>query len=139
MAEPDWEAVRYALDLARQGGFAELELEFSGTRFTARMEPASNGQATSQLAKVEEAAQDPIEPAGVIAIEAPCVGYYKASGTPLEPGKHVSAGEVVASIAALGLANDVPSPLDGEVVDVLVRDGDVVEFGQPIARVKVTG
>ena len=45
-------------------------------------------------------------------------------------------GEIVASIAALGLNNDVESPVSGEIIEVLVKPDQAVEFGQALALVK---
>jgi biotin carboxyl carrier protein len=69
-------------------------------------------------------------------VTAPAVGYFRESATPLEAGAVVEAGQVVAEVVGLGLANDVTTPVDGEVVEVLVAAGDAVEFGQVLARVK---
>ena len=75
------------------------------------------------------------EPA-LLPIKANQVGYYRPAGKPLEVGLTVSKGDVVAVISALGLANDLESPVEGEVVEVLVADGEPVQFGQVLAQVK---
>jgi acetyl-CoA carboxylase biotin carboxyl carrier protein len=64
------------------------------------------------------------------------VGYFKLGSPALAIGQKVEQGQHVASITALGLANDLESAVGGEVVEVLIRDGDPVEYGQVLARVR---
>lgn len=73
--------------------------------------------------------------AGPVVIEAPAVGYYREARDPLQPGRKVVAGEVVAIVSALGLENDVVSPATGEVIEVLARPDQPLEYGQAIAHV----
>jgi acetyl-CoA carboxylase biotin carboxyl carrier protein len=64
------------------------------------------------------------------------VGYYRADGAKLEVGQTIEKGDVVATIAALGLANDLESPVSGVVTEVLAKEGDPVQYGQVLAKVK---
>lgn len=130
------ELIRHALEVARSHGFAEVEIESGGGRFAGTLERGKRAAAT----KPSPAAAEPtaVEPAsnGYAEIKAPLVGYYQSGKQALEPGAAVQRGDVVAVITALGLSNEVESPHEGEIVDVLVKDGDPVEFGQVLARVK---
>ncbi len=128
----DAELIKHALTVAREHGFAEVEIEANGARFAANLEKAKrapNPPPTS--AQTEEHKSN-----GFLDIKATLVGYYNQAKPALEAGKTVSKGDVVAVISALGLDNDVESPHSGEVAEVLVSDGDPVQFGQVIARVK---
>jgi acetyl-CoA carboxylase biotin carboxyl carrier protein len=64
------------------------------------------------------------------------VGFFSEGKAPVEQGATVEASTVVGVITALGLANDVPAGVAGEVVEKLVAEGDPVEFGQPLFRVE---
>jgi acetyl-CoA carboxylase biotin carboxyl carrier protein len=131
MASLDPELVRHALKVAREYGFAEVEIELDAAAFRAKLDPAPKkprGSSTSA-----EPGSDQPE---LLTIKAPLVGYYQERPEPLSPGQTVRQGEIVAVIAALGLANDVESAVAGEVVDVLVKAGDPVEYGQPLATVR---
>ena len=46
----------------------------------------------------------------------------------------VSVPDVVCIIEAMKLMNEITAEFDGKVVDVCVRNGDVVEFGQPLFK-----
>ncbi|GAA3602534.1 acetyl-CoA carboxylase biotin carboxyl carrier protein [Nonomuraea rosea] len=76
-------------------------------------------------------------------IVAPLVGtFYVAPEPGAEPftrlGSRVEPGQTVAIVEAMKLMNQVPSEWSGEVVEVLVGDGQPVEFGQELVRVRVT-
>ena len=125
--------IRHALDVARQRGYAEVEIEADGAKFSASLEKVKKAPApvTSSTTSVEPKTN------GFMDIKAGLVGYYSQAKPSLEPGKNVSKGDVVAVISALGLASDVESQVSGEITEVLVADGDPVQYGQVLARVKV--
>jgi acetyl-CoA carboxylase biotin carboxyl carrier protein len=133
MAGLDSELVRHALQVARQHGFAEVEIALQEATFRAKLDPAPRRTSQGQSTPAGDTA--PSTP-DLLTIKAPLVGYYQERPESLAPGQTVRQGEVVAVIAALGLANDVESAVAGEVVDVLVSAGDPVEFGQVLATVR---
>ncbi len=130
MSSLDLELVRHALAVARQRGYVEVELGADGFEFTAHLEPAPKLHIPVPTA--EAAADD-----GMVPIKAALVGYYTAAKAPLKKGQKVKSGDVIAGITALGIANDIESTATGEVKEVLVKNGDPVEYGQTIAVVKV--
>jgi acetyl-CoA carboxylase biotin carboxyl carrier protein len=134
MAGLDPKLIKHALSVAREHGFAEVEIETPTGRFAATLDRAKKTAAAA--APVEGHAKEGSSN-GFLDIKATLVGYYNQAKPALEPGKSVSKGDVIAVISALGLANDVESPHSGEVAEVLVADGDPVQYGQVLARVKV--
>lgn len=130
MAELDIELVRHALETAKQNGFAEVELEWNGSSFSARLETASR---PAPAPNAPAAPSAPVEQ--LLEIKSPLVGYYQPAKLPLEIDRPVKKGEVIAGIAALGLVTEVESQVSGIVVEVLVEPEQAVEFGQPLARV----
>ena len=76
-------------------------------------------------------------------IKSPIVGTYYGSPSPgaasfVGPGDHVERGQVVCIIEAMKLMNEIESDVDGEVVKVLVTNGQAIEFGQPLLAVRAT-
>mgnify|MGYP003367570644 CR=1 FL=1 len=74
-------------------------------------------------------------------VNAPIVGvFYAASApgkAPFAPvGKKVSKGSTVCIIEAMKCMNEIQAEDDYEIVEVLVKDGDLVEYGQPLFKVK---
>ena len=51
-------------------------------------------------------------------------------------GQKISKGDTICIVEAMKCMNEIQSELDGEVTEVLVKDGDLVEYGQPLFRVK---
>ena len=48
----------------------------------------------------------------------------------------VSKGQVVCIVEAMKLMNEIESEFDGEIVEVCVKDGDVVEYCMPLFKIK---
>lgn len=74
-------------------------------------------------------------------IKSPIVGTFYAASAPgkppfVKPGKSVSRGDVVFIIESMKLMNEVKSELDGVVAEILVSDGEAVEYDQPILRLE---
>ena len=79
--------------------------------------------------------------ANVNVITSPMVGTFYASSAPDKPpyvkkGDKVSKGQVVCIVEAMKLINEIESEFDGEIVEVCVKDGDVVEYGMPLFKIK---
>ena len=74
-------------------------------------------------------------------IKSPLVGtFYSAStpgGTPyVEVGSKVKKGDVLCIVEAMKIMNEITSDFDGEIVEILRKDEDIVEFGMPIFKIK---
>ncbi len=75
-------------------------------------------------------------PAGK-AIKAPLVGTFYAAPSPDQPpfvqvGDTVKKGDVVLIIESMKLMNEVTSDVEGVVQEILVKNGDAVEYDQPL-------
>lgn len=71
----------------------------------------------------------------------PLVGtFYAAPSEGAEPfvtvGDSVKKGQTLAIVEAMKLMNDIESDYDGTIAEVLVENGQPVEYGQPLFRVK---
>ena len=90
----------------------------------------------------EPAAQAPAaapEPQGV-EVTAPMVGVFYAAPAPgdepfVRVGSKVKAGETLCMIEAMKVLNEVAAEADGEVLEICVADGDLVEFGSCLMRI----
>lgn len=74
-------------------------------------------------------------------IESPMVGTFYARPNPdsdayVNVGEKVSEDSVVCIIEAMKLFNEIEAEVKGEIVEVLVEDGQLVEYGQPLFLVK---
>lgn len=74
-------------------------------------------------------------------VKSPLVGTYYSSPTPggkpyAEVGSKVKKGDKLCIVEAMKIMNEILSDFDGEVVEVLRRDEDIVEFGMPLFKIK---
>lgn len=74
-------------------------------------------------------------------IKSPMVGTFYASPAPdkdpfVKVGDKVKKGQVVCIVEAMKLMNEIESEFDGEIVEVCVKDSDVVEYGMPLFKIK---
>ncbi|HEY4551911.1 MAG TPA: acetyl-CoA carboxylase biotin carboxyl carrier protein [Bacillaceae bacterium] len=81
------------------------------------------------------------EDPGLHKIISPMVGTFYQSPSPdsdvyVKPGSAVKADTVVCIVEAMKLFNEIEAEVEGEIVEVLVKDGQLVEYGQPLFLVK---
>ncbi len=96
--------------------------------------------AASAAAAEDPAAAAAVEPAGRL-ICSPVVGVFYAAAAPdqdpfVSQGSVVAAGAPLGIIEAMKLMNEVTSPVDGVVIEILVDNGQRVEYGQPLFRIE---
>lgn len=69
------------------------------------------------------------------------VGTFYSSSSPDTPpyvsvGDRVSKDSIVCIVEAMKLFNEIDADIDGEIVEILVNNGQLVEYGQPLFLVK---
>lgn len=74
-------------------------------------------------------------------IESPIVGTFYCSSTPdgeafVKPGQKVSKGDTLCIIEAMKLMNEINSDVEGVIEEILVKNEDMVEYGQPLFKIK---
>ena len=150
----DLRKLKTLIDLVQQSGIAELEITegeekvrisrgVPGGMATAMPQPptayvaAASPQAPAEAAPVASPeAAAPAEPAGHV-IKSPMVGtFYRSSAPDAKPfadvGQAVKAGETVCIIEAMKLLNEIEADRDGTIREILVENGEPVEYGQPL-------
>lgn len=99
-------------------------------------------QAVTQAAPQAQAPAAEAEPRDEgIVVRAPMVGtFYKAPSPEAEAylkvGDKVSSTSVVCILEAMKLFNEIQAEVSGEVTEILVDDGDMVEYNQPLFRLR---
>lgn len=84
--------------------------------------------------------QDEKEESGNI-VKSPMVGTFYIKPSPnaeayVEVGKEVKKGDVLCIIEAMKLMNEIESEYTGTVIEILVKDGETVEYGTPLFKIK---
>jgi len=158
----DLEKFKELVALMEQHGLTEIDLQGGDRRWRIKRGPSEIFLSPPQYAMPQyaqpqsgfhghpaPAAQPPSKPEAAPAAEepgtvirSPTVGtFYSASAPGEEPyisvGTRVKRDSVVCIIEAMKVMNHITADVEGTVTEVLVRNGDAVEFNQPLFRVKL--
>ena len=141
------------INLMQEHGLTELEIEKNGFKIRLKkglsgaivQEELSSLPRASRSSKEEKSSQiadsEVTEEAGVSIIRSPMVGtFYAAPAPDVEPyvvrGKEVKEGDVLCIIEAMKLMNEIKAELGGKVIDILVENGQPVEFDHPLFKIQ---
>ncbi len=102
--------------------------------------PATPPPSTSAETGPPAAAESKKDEEGVF-IKSPTVGTFYAAPSPEDPpfvtvGSHVEPDTIVCIIEAMKVFNQIPAEVRGTIVEVLVENGQPVEYNQPLFRVR---
>lgn len=80
-------------------------------------------------------------PSNVILIKSPMVGTFYAAAAPDQPpyvsvGAKIKEGDGLCIVEAMKLMNEIKSEMAGEIIEIMVKNGQPVEFDQPLFKVK---
>lgn len=126
-----------------KGGGQEWVLRRGGDPVPVAMSPVSVPMAHHAAPAGPSAA--PQQPGaaedGLVDVKSPMVGTFYRSPSPDEPpfvkeGDRVTADTVVCLVEAMKFFNQIKAEASGTIVKICVSDGDPVEFGQPLFKVR---
>jgi acetyl-CoA carboxylase biotin carboxyl carrier protein len=158
----DLKQIKQVIDLMKRSELSEFAFEEEG--FKLKIRRGANGLpvvSSSQASPVQQAAPAQSAPApvtapapvvaaapavaadeaGVIYIKSPMVGTFYRSGSPeskpyAENGTKVTETSVVCIIEAMKIMNEIQSEVKGTIVEILIENGQPVEYGQKLFKVK---
>jgi acetyl-CoA carboxylase biotin carboxyl carrier protein len=141
----DQDLIRELARLLEETGLTEIEIESAGLRVrvgraavaapvAAQAAPPSPGTAPAPAAPVDLAKHPG-------AVTSPMVGTAYVGPEPgappfVEIGSKVLAGDTLLIIEAMKTMNQIPAPRSGTVTEILIEDGQPVEFGEPLIIVE---
>lgn len=125
-------------ELSYKDGDVDIKLKKEAPREVMEV-PAKQATNVAPQQTSQAPESEPAEKEGKL-IKAPMVGtFYKAPSPESEPfiavGDNVSNDSVVCILEAMKLFNEIQAETSGEIVEILVDDGDMVEYDQPLFRV----
>lgn len=159
----DLAEVKRLLAFMQENGLEEFEYERGGVHIRLKKGSVAPGASSEAVAPPVAApvaspapapaatpavAHDPGRPTAastdVHLIKSPIVGtYYSAPSPEAEPfvtvGSRVEAGQALCIIEAMKLMNEIESDVAGEVVQILVENGNPVEYGEPLFGIRTQG
>jgi acetyl-CoA carboxylase biotin carboxyl carrier protein len=143
----DPKEIRELIEMISRSNFASFELEGDGFKLKlvkeqgaaqAMVVPASPQPA---VAAPQEPAEEPVQDDGTILVHSPIVGTFYRSPSPdappfVEIGSMVKKGQVMCIVEAMKVMNEIEAEVEAEVVDVLVANGQPVEYGEVMFRLR---
>lgn len=150
----EYEKIKQLIEDVGNSKLSEIEIDFpDGTKISMKKEekvvvatPIEESKTTSvqevekkvEIANTEQETKNQAE--GKI-VTSPMVGTFYLKPSPnakpyVEVGKQVKKGDVLCIIEAMKLMNEIECEEEGTIAEILVKDGEPVEYGKPLFRIK---
>ncbi len=153
--ENDFQKISKLIEIMKANGLAEIEIKHGDDRILLKrfgpqqqpvigvvgaapaMPPPPNCTTAAQNFAPETAGQQ----SNLVEIKSPIVGTFYAKPSPdsppyVETGSHVTEQTLVCIIEAMKVMNEIKAEVSGTIVEVLITNGQAIEYGQVIFRVK---
>ena len=143
----DTEKVKALAEIISFYGLTALELDEGETRI--RLEKGTIIQASLSQPVADKVEQTPAPQAGaeeqsvnynkLFEVKSPLVGVFYSAPSPdsetfVSIGSKVKKGDVLCIIEAMKLMNEITAEQDGEIVDICIKNGDIVEYDQVLFK-----
>ncbi len=149
----DLKVIKQVVDLMKRSELSEFEFEEEGFKLRLSRKNGDAPQiiqaapiapapvAAPALAAAPAAPAAPVEEKGISIVKSPMVGTFYTAGSPESPafvkiGDKVGVDTIVCIIEAMKVMNEIQAEISGTITEVLVENGEAVEYGQPLFKVK---
>lgn len=144
----DIEYLKEIIKIVKENDLAEVSIEQGGLKIHVKQshtQPLASVSYTTPVPMAHDVTthkvSSEIAPKDSVYISAPMVGTFYRSPSPdaepyVEVGSEVKAGQVICIIEAMKLMNEISADMDCTILEILVDNGQAVEYDQPIFRVK---
>ncbi|MBA2362368.1 MAG: acetyl-CoA carboxylase biotin carboxyl carrier protein [Chloroflexia bacterium] len=138
------DGLRELIELVSESGVTELRIERGETRLFIKSAPAeaAAAQPVPQLSAPAGGAASSPQPGGqsVLPITSPIVGSFFSAARPgaepfVQVGDIIAPGQTVGIVEAMKVMNNIETEIAGRVVEVLVQNGQAVEYGTELMLV----
>jgi acetyl-CoA carboxylase biotin carboxyl carrier protein len=143
------DTLKEIVKVAKDQGVAELKVEAKDFKvsvsFALTASPILHNQAPivqhSSVVHSAPSTKNLASDAGLHVIKSPFVGTFYASPSPGKPiyakiGDKVKSGQPLCVLEAMKIMNEIDSDINGEIVEICVDNESLVEFGQPLFKIK---
>lgn len=148
----DYEQIKDLIKIIEASKLTEFEMSMNGATVKMKKAGADGGDLSGAKVKQSiQAAGDAYAPVTIIPEDAaakiegqivtsPIVGTFYTAATPnasdfVTVGQKVAVGDVLCIIEAMKIMNEITSDYNGQVAEVYVENGEMVEYGQPLYRI----
>jgi len=145
--------IKEMIQLMNENNLTELELEKDGLKIRLKksasgsIEPSVSQDTPSATSAQAKGNGEPKEPPKIPTsapktyIKSPMVGTFYASPAPdaapfVQIGSQVEVGQVICVIEAMKLMNEIKAEVRGKISEILLNNGDPVEFSQPLFSIE---
>jgi acetyl-CoA carboxylase biotin carboxyl carrier protein len=147
----DIRKVKKLIELLEESGISELEISEGEESVRISRHPRGGMQVATQAAPIMQAAPAAVAAPATAAtaageraprndehtVTSPMVGTYYSSASPgskpfVEIGSEIKVGQILCIIEAMKMMNQIESDKEGRVTAMLAKNGEPVEFGQPL-------
>lgn len=124
----------------KKGAGGKISAEESREGHAAATVPIPIGVDTTSLGAAQ-AARVAQEAANTVVIKSPMVGTFYVAPAPDQPpyvtvGQRIKEGDVLCIVEAMKLMNEIKSDMSGTLIEILVQNGQPVEFDQALFKVQ---
>lgn len=134
--------IKEIIELMKENNLREFEMERDGLRISLKRglagetEVITTAAAQPKTAVIEETAPEHVTE-NITQITSPMVGTFYAASAPdaatyVVAGQEVDPNDVVCIIEAMKVMNEIKAEVKGRIKEILVKNGEPVEFGQPM-------
>ena len=152
----DLKAIKQVIDLMKRSELTEFEFEEEGFKLRLSRQSENSSApiiqsitpanmpvvaAQADAASSESPSKPKADDPNVEVIKSPMVGTFYRAPSPESPdfvdvGAKVSPDSIVCIIEAMKVMNEIQAEVSGTVTEILVKNGDAIEFGQPLFKYK---
>lgn len=141
------ESLKEIIKVAKDEGISELKLESKDFKvsvsFSNKYEQVYHTQSVAQSPKpIADVSINPVvADSHLHVIKSPFVGTFYASPSPGKPvyckiGDKIKTGQALCVLEAMKIMNEIDSDMSGEIIEICVDNESLVEFGQPLFKIK---
>lgn len=140
----EYDKIKQLMEDMGNSKLSSIDIDFpDGTKISMKKEEKETVKVvkevtTKEKPKLEEKEEEVLEEGNIV--RSPMVGTFYLKPAPtaepyVEIGKQVKKGDILCIIEAMKLMNTIESEFDGEIKEILVRDGETVEYGKPLFKI----
>ena len=147
------ETLKQIVKVAKDEGVAELKVEAKDFKVSVSFasgaapvvhhhpQPVVHHPAPVAPASVPVTSKNTSSDAGLHVIKSPFVGTFYGAPSPGKPvyakvGDKVKVGQPLCVLEAMKIMNEIDADINGEIVEVCVENESLVEYGQPLFKIK---
>ena len=142
----EYEKIKQLIDDMGNSKLTDIDITFSdGTKISMKKAAKQetiivNQEVKETTSTVEVESKEFVKEECGNIVKSPMVGTFYIKPSPsanpyVEIGKQVKKGDTLCIIEAMKLMNEIESEFSGKIIEVLVKDGDTVEYGTPLFRI----